>query len=707
MSIKLMRNNIKKMVKDYQIYVVTLTVSAALFFAFISLSSPSNKIIADGLKYSKELFSETINTTIYIISLIFFVLVNYVNNHMLKRRSKEFSIYMILGMEQKDIAFSYFIETLEIGIASVVVGTLFGTVLSGVLTSIVLVATEGNFQYRLKVYPDVFVKTLLFFLVVFFIVGIFNSKKLVKQKLIDLINTEKISEGHLKRKKSYLISLFISIFSFIVVSITINKYLSVGSDYMDNIPPVISNRYQTIIAIMLIIGIFSGYYATSYIIGLFQKKSIKYKYRRLNVVFINNLFARISSNTKIAASATIAMAISILGFVIAPVLADISEEYLDYRIPYDLMINNSYRYIDKLRDIPKIEYSFINNILKEHGILIEESCEQQSYFVWEEAFEPVDVRENKWDMPRLAISVSDYNKMRKMAGYEGIFLKDDEFAIQVSNEIDTEELKKHLQTIDNEITLDDGTKMTMLEDAIYDVAIGTYLYNFGNSSSLIFSDSVCEKLHLANTCYYANTITTIPISECHKIESKIRDTFKKLYPELYKKYETKYNSDKDYQDFIEPIRFKTEEINSVKLSSVCIRLLGVYIGVIFFVICLTVLALQQLSDADSNRWQYKTLYNIGVSKKEIHKMITKQISLFFAIPCILSICGAGIGIYVFMLRFGHKVETYIGTYEFMLNIIIAIVLLVIIFIAYFVGTVKGYHHNIESAFETSYRKKFN
>ena len=94
MYLKLINSNVKKTLQDYQIYIITLVVSSALFFSFISLSSPCNTIIADGTKYSDAMFRQTINLTVGLVSLIFFVLVNYVNNHMIKRRAKEFSIYI-------------------------------------------------------------------------------------------------------------------------------------------------------------------------------------------------------------------------------------------------------------------------------------------------------------------------------------------------------------------------------------------------------------------------------------------------------------------------------------------------------------------------------------------------------------------------------------------------------------------------------------
>ena len=214
MYLKLINSNVKKTLQDYQIYIITLVVSSALFFSFISLSSPCNTIIADGTKYSDAMFRQTINLTVGLVSLIFFVLVNYVNNHMIKRRAKEFSIYMLLGMEQKKIAFLYFVETLEVGLLAILIGTIAGTLLSGALTSIVILATGGDFDYKLGFYPDTFFKTMLFFIFVFILVGVFNTTKLSKTKLINLLNADKTVEGHLQNKKKYFISLIVTTVSY-------------------------------------------------------------------------------------------------------------------------------------------------------------------------------------------------------------------------------------------------------------------------------------------------------------------------------------------------------------------------------------------------------------------------------------------------------------------------------------------------------------
>ena len=47
---------------------------------------------------------------------LLFALIRYINTFMLKQRSREFAVYMVLGMEQKMVARQFFLETLIFGI---------------------------------------------------------------------------------------------------------------------------------------------------------------------------------------------------------------------------------------------------------------------------------------------------------------------------------------------------------------------------------------------------------------------------------------------------------------------------------------------------------------------------------------------------------------------------------------------------------------
>lgn len=74
-------------------------------------------------------------------------------------------------------------------------------------------------------------------------------------------------------------------------------------------------------------------------------------------------------------------------------------------------------------------------------------------------------------------------------------------------------------------------------------SLGKYLFN-SDGSVLVFPDIVCDGLHLARTCYYANTETVIPYNICDIIREEISEAFQKRYEYLFTQYEAKYDMDK-------------------------------------------------------------------------------------------------------------------------------------------------------------------
>lgn len=686
MYAKLFRSNIKKSLRDYALYFLTLVISSTLFFAFLSLTSRYNDILGGTGNYSLILFRNIIRYTVLAVSIILVVLVRYINTFMLKQRSHEFSVYLILGMEQGTVAKQFFGETLVFGIAAVITGCITGTVLSGVMTTFVMRTIVGTAQFHFGFYPDTILVTLLFFLLSFVLVGVWNAKRIYKIRLIDLLNEKRRNEGQQRRKAYYILSFIVTVLCFAVVGIVLYNFTHMNGVYARDVPAEISNRYQTIAITVAILGVFALYNAVAFVLSVIRRRN-NWKNNNINSVLLGNLFQKVSSTTKVLSISTLAITISLVAFAILPIAAEISMGYLDYRMPYDVMINNTYRYIDKLEDIPQIDYSFAKDILEEYDIVVTEEVSQESYFVWERDFNTVDTRENWRDLPRLAMRISDYNAMRQMAGIEPVPLGDDEFFMHIDYEMDMESTVTGIDSIDSRyIRLDDGTTLQLAETAVYNDQLGTYMFNM-DRTVLVFPDSVCDNLLLARTCYYANTDSIIPYDLCAAIHGEIESAFQSKYSYLFEKYEAKYHSDKNYVSFIDPIRFWTQESNDTVLTATSVRLLGIYSGVIFFIICMTVLALHSITDSIDQRMQYRTLHQMGVEKDEIVKMAGRQGFIYFFTPCIAAFLIALLMIYSFALRYGYKIFTYVGTVGFQFGVLIPGILIVIILACYYGATI--------------------
>ncbi|MCM1124866.1 MAG: ABC transporter permease [Lachnospiraceae bacterium] len=692
MYTKLFRNNIKKSLEDYVIYFFTLVISSTLFFAFLSLTSRYNDILGGDGNYSLTLFQNTIRYAVLAVSIIFVVLIRYINTYMLKQRSREFFVYMILGMEQRTIARQFFGETFVFGITAVLGGCILGTVLSGMITAFVSEMIGASSGFRIGFYPDTAVWTLLFFGTAFLLIGAWNVRRIYKIKLIDLLNEKRANEGLQKKKSSYLVSFIIALVCFGIDGAVLYNFSHMNGIYAGNIPEEISNRYQTAAFVSAIAGIFAFYHALAFLITLIRKRS-KWKMRNINSVFIGNLFQKVSSTARILSISTLTITASFVAFVILPMLAEIATGYLDYRMPYDIMVYNTYRYIDEIDDIPSIDFSFIKNILREHDIAVSAEVSQKSYFVWERDFNTVDTREYWRDLPRLAMRISEYNAMREMAGFEPVTLADKEFFMHLDYERDMESMAESISTGTRKLQLDDGTVLTLTDTAVYNEPLGQYLFN-GDGTVLVFPDAVCDGLHLARTCYYANTETVIPYNLCDMMQEEISEAFKKRYEYLFTQYETKYHTDNHYASFIEPIRFRTQENNDTVLTAASVRLMGIYSGTLFFIICMTVLALQETVDSTLYRTQYRTLYQIGTDREDIVKMVSRQSLYYFFTPCVTAFIIAMPLIYSFFIRYGHKVLTYIGSTGFQFGVMIPGLLTVLILVCYYGAVIYTIKRNL-------------
>ncbi len=710
MYAKLFRNNIKRALEDYVVYFFTLVISSTLFFAFLSLTSRYNDILGGDGNYSLTLFQNTIRYAVLAISIIFVALIRYINTYMLKQRSREFSVYMILGMEQRTIAKQFFGETFVFGIVAVLTGCVWGTVLSGMMTAFVIKTIAGSGEFRLGVYPDTVIMTLLFFGTAFLLVGAWNIRRIYKIRLIDLLNEKKANEGQQKKKGSYLVSLIITLICFGIVGAALYQFSHISGIFAGNIPKEVSNRYQAVAIVAAIAGIFALYNALAFIItvirkrrigkrsiswkkSIFWKKSISWKNHNINSVLFGNLFQKVSATARILSISTLAITISLVAFVILPMLAEIGVGYLDYRMPYDIMICNTYWYIDEIDDIPHIDFSFVGDILKEYGFTVSEEVSQKSYFVWERDFNTVNTREYWRDLPRLAMRISEYNAMRKMAGFEPVPLADNEFFMHLDYEMDMESTAEGIGTGTRKLQLDDGTLLILADKVVYNEPLGQYLFN-ADGSVLVFPDAVCDNLHLARTCYYANTENVIPYNLCDSIREEISETFRIRYEYLFDRYEEKYDTDRHYVSFIDPIRFRTQENNDTVLTATSVRLLGIYSGIIFFIICMTVLALHETADSIDHRMQYRTLYQIGVDRDDIVKMVSRQSLYYFFTPCVIAFMIALMLIYSFVVRYGHKVFTYIGSTGFQFGVMIPGLLIVLILICYYGATIYTIRRNL-------------
>ena len=92
----------KKSLKDYAIYFLTLVLGVAIFYMFNSIDSQQAMIrVSESQREIIKLMIEVLGYISIFVAVILGLLIVYANNFLINRRKKEFGIYMTLRNRKK------------------------------------------------------------------------------------------------------------------------------------------------------------------------------------------------------------------------------------------------------------------------------------------------------------------------------------------------------------------------------------------------------------------------------------------------------------------------------------------------------------------------------------------------------------------------------------------------------------------------------
>ena len=197
MYLKLALRNIRRSVRDYAIYFITLLFGVAVFYAFNSIGS--QQILFDmESSASASVFESTtqlLGMFSVVVACVLGFLILYANQFLIRRRKREFGTYLVLGMTPGHVSRIVLYETVLVGLISLAVGLICGVLLSQALsffTAALFGTTMSNYQFVFS--PDALVVTLACFAAIYVVVALFNTFTVSRCKLIDLIRAGERNE---------------------------------------------------------------------------------------------------------------------------------------------------------------------------------------------------------------------------------------------------------------------------------------------------------------------------------------------------------------------------------------------------------------------------------------------------------------------------------------------------------------------------------
>lgn len=661
MIFKLAFRNMKKSMSDYAVYFVTLIIGISIFYVFNAISDQTVMIKIFKNEYDiLDLMKSTLSVASVIVSVVLAFLIVYASSFLMKRRKKEFGIYMLLGMGKKKIAGVLMAETVIIGILSLVVGMGLGIILSQGMSVLVASLFEADMsKFTFDVSTEALGKTLLYFLIMYALVLILDVFVVGKSRLIDLLNAERKTEKN--RAKNPWVCLVVFV---IAVSVLSHAYwmMTANAEQLTKESQIIVQIIKGIIATYLIFWSLSG-------LLIFLAKLRKRSYMKgINTFTTKEISSRVNTNVFAGSIICLLLFITICIFSTCFSINKSMNDNLRTLVPRDVNFFGSY---DQGLSFDS-EKKTAGEMIEEAGIdvsMFEDVVDitAYEYYKWNEKEQVAESdNTNVFANSGIVLKLSDYNKVAKAYGLKQQTLAEDEYIVISNYDYTREPYNRDYLGKGHVIRL--GGKEYHPR---YKECQDGYLMMSANSSELGFTvvpDDVPadEDLHLC--CMYY-------IADYNKDHSKSVEEIDKLV-----------NGEKFQKKLLDMgivVSTRTEiQQRSIGLTALIV-FMGLYLGIIFVLASSALLSLKELSQAADSKGKYRILRKIGVDEKMIHRSLFQQNLIFFAMPLLLAVIHSIFGIQVCI----YIMEVF-GKTGLLYSIIFTATVLLAVYSIYFVITYR-------------------
>ncbi|SHK68725.1 putative ABC transport system permease protein [Clostridium cavendishii DSM 21758] len=662
MYFKLATQNIKKSFKDYTIYFLTLILAVCIFYSFNSIDS--QKALLDIKSSNAKNMERLIDIMAYVsvfISVILGSLILYANNFLIKKRKKELGIYMTLGMGKRKISRILVTETCIVGAISLIAGLIIGIGASQGLATFTLKLFEvGMDEYKFAISTGAIGKTILYFGIMFLLVMIFNVFIISKYKIIDLLIAGRKNENiKFKNPVIYIISFVLCVAS---LAFGYKSLLKIGLD---------SRNYMFIPALVLsIVGTVLFFFSLSGVILYIVNKNKNLYLKGLNIFVVKQINSKVNTNFISMSLICLMLFITIIVLSTGISLKKDYEIGLEKETPFDASItvyNHSKE--ESIEDIlEKINFKKSGN--EKYEVLNE-------YYLDGTAENLLKVTDEDYkDYGGKLIKISDYNKMLKLKGEQEVSLnKDEVLFLSTFNKL-IKPVNERLKD-NNKVYIKDKEYLVK-NDKIIEDNLHTYMFA-DNFFAIVINDEVLSD-------YDKNLTSVLNVM----YSDKNREENNKKYTKIEED-----NRKGEYKDLNIPNinSFSKDDLyNKSKGSSTAALFMGMYLGIVFLITSMAILALQQLSEASDSIERYKALKRIGANKKMINKTIFIQTLVYFSLPVILALMHSVIGVTIIDKEVGAFTEI-----DIKFSVLITTLVFMVVYIVYFYTTYSGYKNIVKNS----------
>lgn len=596
---KLSLRGAKRQAGDYLIYFVTVVMVCAMLYAFNCL------VFSEEIRKLSSMTDDVVLAVIFAsIAVIFIIgwLVSYTTGFMLSRRSRELGTYLLIGLENKQVARLFFLENLWVGGVALLFGIPLGNLIYQVLRAILLTMFSAPYHFRYDFSLKAIGLTLTYFAAIYFFALLRSRKRIRRMKIYDLIYFERQNEAALVKKSKTRKALFaVSI----VFGIAGTLLLMTASDL----------TLGVIGAGCVIVFLYSFFTSFSSGVPAFFERKPERKYQGQNLIIFRSLTAKLASMGIVMATVSLLFTATLLTEGAGMVFNGIFEGRLE-RNAFDLLfVSDQESHTDLCREkmaeqLPLTASWQYKLYQGADDSLVEYLEETAGYLLYSYDHDYNDT---------VLMAYSDYAALRDMLGLSAAEREPDRYIIHCMPY-----LEEPLRQWGRPLFLDGKT---LSPGKIYTEQFAQNLWNGnGHQFLLVVPDAFCAGRPVIRHSIAAMTEYNITPEQLEALQLSLSERAADGVHLLGDDWDLLFS--------------KAANIADTAVWSAMMVFPLFYLALTLAMTAATVLTVQQLSEAGRYRRQFELLRKLGMDSGEMRRALSRQLAIYYLMPVVPSVLVA-------------------------------------------------------------------
>ncbi len=579
---KLSLRNAKRQTSDYLVYFVTVIITAALLYAF------------NGLIFSPEILKlstlmRSLPVTIVLASIVVVCimgwLVQYTTSFMFTKRSREFGTYILIGLENRQVARLFFLENLIVGVFALLLGILLGNLVFQALRAILLALFNITYTFAFTFSFRAMGLTLVYFTCIYLFAQYRSRRKIRSMKIYDLIYYDRLNENAALAKSGRRISTFTVsiIFGITGTLLLLTRSLPTGI-------------LGSACIIVFLYGFFLSF--SSGVPAWFDRRPRR-KYEGQTLLIFRTLSAKLNTMGIVMATIALLFTAVLISQGSGLIFSAIFESRQTAETCFDIFIGTETPTQDCSDLIAYIESSVPVTAAHSYSIYQGTDAHITDYLNENTDYYPCYPYDT-W------MKFSDYAALRSMLGYPDVAMEPGKYLIHCVP------WQKSAVTACAQTIAIGGA--TLQPGSVHTETLNQRLWNVnGTDFILILPDEAVLSRPVSHNLYAA--MTKEPVSEeQYTALCQIRDE-RELYSHI-----TLYTA---------------PQVQAEYASSTAMLVFPLYyLALVLTMTAATILTIQQLSETDRYRRQFLLLKKLGMDRQEMNQALRLQFTVYYAMPAI-------------------------------------------------------------------------